>query len=71
MFLGFNDGDHKENALPWELYNRAAVICQVESVEGAKHADEICQVEGGTSSQNLSYKAASRSEIKLTGERRT
>lgn len=46
MFLGIHDGDHKNNDLPWNIYNRAAVICQIESKLGADNADAICKVEG-------------------------
>ena len=47
MFLGIHDGDHKENNLPWDIYNRAAVICQLESKKGADNADAIAAVDGG------------------------
>ncbi|ORX41224.1 Pyruvate/Phosphoenolpyruvate kinase-like domain-containing protein [Kockovaella imperatae] len=46
MPLGINDGDHKDNALPWDIYNRSAVILQLESKKGADNADAIAAVEG-------------------------
>ena len=40
--MGFNDGSGAV-----ESWNRAGVIMQIESEEGAKHADEIAAVDGG------------------------
>ena len=48
MFGGVNDGN-VEGVWPWEIYDRAAVILQIESKAGADNADAICQVEGGES----------------------
>ncbi len=48
MHLGINDGDTR-GAMPWDIYNRAAVICQIESKVGAENADAISAIEGGES----------------------
>jgi hypothetical protein len=46
MHFGVNDGDNN-GARAWDIYNRAAVICQLESGLGAENAEAICAVEGG------------------------
>jgi len=46
MHVGVNDGS-TDGSLPWDVYNRAAVICQLESKLASENADEICKVEGG------------------------
>ena len=46
MHIGVNDGD-QHGALPWDIWNRAAVFCQLEDGLAVENAAEIAQVEGG------------------------
>ena len=46
MNLGVNDGD-AQGAFPWDIWNRAAVLCQLEDGLAVENAAEIAQVEGG------------------------
>ena len=46
--MGINDGA-APGKLPYDVWNNAAVIIQIESQKGCENADEIAAVEGGKS----------------------